>query len=157
MGVGFADTLKVQDSLPASIPEIDLSPQQQSFIIAYSQTGAINKAAKLSGINKFYHYHWIKDDSAYQIAFNLAQTSLADELAEMARDRAKGYDYEVIGKDGEIVKLKRHSDVLLMFSLKGLPGGASYKESSKGDTINIQVKDSDRVSFDFGSFRSLLK
>jgi hypothetical protein len=158
MALGFADDVPDNPMESALlVPSTELSQDQRAFLSAFISTGKIRQAAKLSKIHAFYHYGWRRDDPSYDNAYQQCLNIVADDLAETARDRAKGYDFEMLGKDGEIVKLRRHSDVLLMFALKGLPGGSSYKESSKGDTtININGKEA-KVAFNFDEFRNLLK
>lgn len=158
MAFGYREATTEELNSPLILPGEDLSLDQRAFLNAFISCGTIRGAAKRSRIHAFYHYQWRRENLNYDYAYSQSLQLIADQLAETARTRGKdGYDYEVLGKDGEIVKLKRFSDNLLMFALKGLPGGQNYRENFKVEinndnrSINLSTE-----QFNFDHYRKLL-
>lgn len=77
--------------------------KKRAFLTHFADHGSVSTAAELSGINRWTHYHWLKNDSDYQEAFHDAEKSAVSSLEDEARKRAIG-----------------GSDTLLIFLLKGL-------------------------------------
>ena len=158
MAFGYREATaeEMAQSTDLLVPSAELLPDQRAFINAYLKCGTIRGAVKLSKVHHLRHYNWCREDNNYQAIFAQAESVMLEEDIAKIRSRGiDGYDYEVLGKDGEVRKLKRYDSILAMFYIKAKD--QRFKDSHKGDTININVKDADKVNFDFGSFRSLLK
>ena len=102
-------------------PEID-HPQQRAFFVAFLETGNVRRACEVAKVGRSSHYRWLDQHKAYREAFNLAKECAADLLeAEAYRRAVHGVEEPVgwyKGVAGGVVR--RYSDVLLIFLLKGL-------------------------------------
>jgi hypothetical protein len=152
----------IEAPIPLLVPSSELTEDQRAFIIAFLDCKTVTGAEKRSRIHHLYHYTWLKDDPNYFAAFTRAKQCRdgyrSDKLEDVLYERGcDGYDYEVLGKDGSIVKLRRHSDLLGMFSQKKL--NHEFRENSKSE-VNVQVNIDQRRGWDaaeWDKFRSLLK
>lgn len=111
---------------------------QAAFLAAYSKTGNITRAAKLSGTARSQHYEWMRDGE-YAEAFAQANAEACELLESEARRRAmQGVDEPVVyqggftypqkkNEEGEWVPdykakpltIRKYSDTLLIFLMKG--------------------------------------
>lgn len=108
-------------------PEI-AHPKKRAFLAAFIQTASVTVSAKLAEIDRRSHYVWKRDDEVYLKAFESARLMAAETLeAEAIRRAHDGVDEPQFYK-GEICgHVRRYSDVLLIFLLKGaMPD--KYKE-----------------------------
>ncbi len=102
--------------------------RQDAFLAEYRLCATITHAAEIALISRRTHYLWIEKDSAYAAAFEEAKVAAVDSLVKEARRRAiQGVEEPVIyqGKlsldaDGNPLVIRKHSDVLLIFLLKGM-------------------------------------
>lgn len=95
------------------------SAKQRAFLAAYAETGNITAAAKLSKVARKTHYRWL-DDQAYSADFADAHEQACDALEAEARRRAHdGVDEPVFYKGSVCGAVRRYSDTLLIFLLKG--------------------------------------
>lgn len=95
-------------------------PKKEAFLAALGLTGNITRAAILSDINKCSHYRWVKEDPGYQARFDEAMEEACDHLETEARRRAvEGVDEPVYHEGMCIDTVKKYSDTLLIFLLKG--------------------------------------
>ncbi len=102
--------------------------RQDAFLAEYRQCGTITYAAEIALISRRTHYKWIEKDSAYAAAFEEAKVEGTESLVREARRRAiQGVEEPVIyqGKlstssDGKPLVIRKYSDVLLIFLLKGM-------------------------------------
>lgn len=132
--------------------------RQKAFLAAYATSGNISAAAKLSKVHRSQHYDWIDADPAYAAAFAAAHDEAADLLETEARRRATvGVAEPVVykgsltheplfDKDGNLKRnekgevqfsktpltIRRYSDVLLIFLLKGARPQV-YRDNFKGE------------------------
>ncbi|NPV80809.1 MAG: hypothetical protein HPY52_11115 [Firmicutes bacterium] len=123
-------------------------PKKRAFLAAFGQVGNLTQAAEIAGINRNTHYDWMQDPE-YAEAFEVAKKEAADRLEAEARRRAVEGVEEPVYYQGQVCgTVRRYSDTLLIFLLKGaLPD--KYKERvanelSAGDdglTIIIGGKD----------------
>ena len=102
--------------------------RQDAFLKEYKQCATITHAAEIALIARQRHYKWIESDPAYAEAFEEAKVAATEALVKEARRRAiQGVEEPVIyqGKlsldaDGNPLVIRKHSDVLLIFLLKGM-------------------------------------
>ena len=110
-------------------------PKKRAFLAAYSETGNIRQAAKVAGIHRDTHYDWLNKDEEYRAAFEAAKLEASDRLEEEARRRAvEGVDDPVYYKGEQVGVIRRYSDTLLIFLLKGaMPEKYTDRRKLSGD------------------------
>jgi len=104
--------------------------KKRAFLKALAQVGSITKAAELAKVDRSSHYRWLKEDSGgeYENAVNDALDEASDHLEDEARRRAIEGVEEPVFYQGEVVgSVRKFSDTLLMFLLKGNRPG-KYKD-----------------------------
>jgi transposase-like protein len=95
--------------------------KKRLFLEAFAQAGTITQAAKSVGINRDCHYSWLSNDPEYGLAFDDAQEQAIERLeAEMLRRGVEGVEEPVFHGGVEVGTIRRYSDTLLIFALKGL-------------------------------------
>ena len=95
------------------------SPKQQAFLAAYANSGNVTRAAELSGVHRRSHYHWMKNNPAYEEAFQYANDDAVDLLAAEARRRAvEGVENPIFHNGKKVGAVRDYSDTLLIFLLK---------------------------------------
>lgn len=83
--------------------------------------GRITKAAEFTGVSKGMHYYWLKHDPEYAAAYEIAKEQAADVLeAEVVRRAVEGVEEPVYYQGKVVGHVRRYSDNLLMFMLKGM-------------------------------------
>lgn len=88
---------------------------------AYADCGTVTYAAKTAGVGRQTIYTWLQQDKDFKTAFDAAGEEAVDALEQEARRRALiGLD-EPVGfyKGAASEYVKRYSDTLLIFLLKG--------------------------------------
>lgn len=94
--------------------------KQKAFLAAFRESGNITLAAEIVGIDRRYHYNWLKD-AEYAEAFEEAVEHAADRLEQEARRRAvEGVAKPVWYKGEQCGVVQEYSDLLLIFLLKGV-------------------------------------
>ena len=90
--------------------------------------GNVSEAARIAGVNRTTPDEWRAEDRDFEEAWESALEEAADELEKEARRRAvEGVD-EPVYYQGEVVgSIKKFSDVLLIFLIKGARP-AKYRE-----------------------------
>lgn len=115
------------------------------FIEAFAGVGNVSAAAKLAGVGRRTHYQWLKDDAAYAEAFADAVDEAADRLEVEARRRAvNGIVEPVFHKGVQVGTIKKYSDTLLIFLLKGARPdkyAERHQHSGKGKGGAILLED----------------
>lgn len=105
------------------MPEPDNSghPQKRAFLAALIESGGnITKAVKAAKIGRSTHYDWLRDDPEYPALFNEAVRQAGDVLESEAIRRASDGVQEPVFYQGEKCgSVRRYSDTLLIFLLKG--------------------------------------
>ena len=103
--------------------------------------------AEAAGIDRDYHYYWLKSDENYRLAFEQARKMAGDRAEdEVYRRGIEGFDHPVIYEGKITGTYKAYSDNLAMFFLKGLRP-ERYRDNQaeitlQGPTqINITIKD----------------
>src|SRR4051794_22084541 len=59
--------------------------KKKAFLAAFRETGTVTGAARAVGINPCTHYAWLKSDSVYAAAFEVAHEDAADFIESEAR------------------------------------------------------------------------
>ncbi len=94
--------------------------KQAAFLAAYAQTGNITRAAELAKICRTSHNDWLKKDDTYQARFDEAHDKACERLEQEARRRAvEGWNEPVFQKGMMIGTIRRYSDKLLEFLMRG--------------------------------------
>ena len=95
-------------------------PRKRAFLAAYAECGNVTTAAELSKVRRSTVYLWRESDPAFVEAMAAAEEQAADLLEQEARRRAHaGVDEPVFYKGDECGVVRRYSDTLLIFLLKG--------------------------------------
>ena len=95
--------------------------KKRAFLHAYAKSGTVKAAAEAVGLSRRMHYHWMKADPAYAAAFAEAQEQAADTIeAELVRRAVEGVEEPVHYRGQRVDMVRKYSDVLLIFLLKGL-------------------------------------
>lgn len=95
------------------------SIKQAEFLAAYERLGNVAGAAQVAGVNRTSHYLWMKDPK-YAEKFQTAHEQAIDALEKEARRRAvEGFDEPVYFKGEMAGTIRKYSDTLLIFLLKG--------------------------------------
>lgn len=84
--------------------EETLSPAQERFLEAFSQTGRISSAAKAAGITPASHYKW-KQNPIYKKWFQAARMVVGDNAEEAAIDRSINGSEDVVIHQGRPVEV----------------------------------------------------
>lgn len=113
-----------------------LSPQQQIAVLAYETTGLVQAAADAFGGSRTTIAKWRRDNPDFAIAWQNARDTIADiNEDELHRRAVTGIDEPVFYKGEHIANIKRYSDSLLMFALKGL------RPTRYRDTTRMEMAD----------------
>jgi hypothetical protein len=133
--------------------------KKAAFIQAYLQTATVYHAAIKSGVSRSRHHVWMRKDPTYRQAFEEAEEAAVDELEAEARRRALEGTEEPVGfyKGVAAEYVKRYSDTLLIFLLKGARPEkyAERREISgiKGRPIEVEVPA--KAPFDWEGYHRL--
>lgn len=100
---------------------------RRRFLEAYAETGNVKASCELAKVSRTAHYRWL-DDPAYATAFEAAGLEAVDVLEREARRRAvQGVEEPVFYRESVVGTVRKYSDVLLIFLLKGAKP-ATYRE-----------------------------
>lgn len=107
--------------------EAETAAARAKFLDTYAKVGNVTAACELSTVGRRTHYNWLDTDPAYVKAFEDAKAEAVDRLEQEARRRALvGINEPVFGKlpgkdtgSGEIGRIRKYSDTLLIFLLNG--------------------------------------
>lgn len=92
-----------------------------AFLSAYAETGNIKQAAEAAQVGRRSHYRWLAADKRYAEAFAEATEQAGDALEQEARRRAvDGVDEPVFYQGAQCGLVRKYSDTLLIFLLKGV-------------------------------------
>jgi hypothetical protein len=106
-------------------PEADKKPQargkwQPAFLTALAATGNVTEAAKLAGVSRMTAWRHKTSDTDFAERFAEAEQQAMDLLEKEAWRRAtEGVDEPVFYKGEKCGTIKRYSDNVLMFLLRG--------------------------------------
>lgn len=105
-------------------------PKKRAFLLAYAQLGTITHAARAAQIARRTHYDWLEEvdeegkpteqAERYRAALDDAHQQGCENLEREAIRRAvDGVDEPVYQKGERVGTIRKYSDVLLIFMLKG--------------------------------------
>lgn len=133
-----------------------VTPKRQSaFLAAIARTGNITIAAQAAHIDRRRHYEWLQNDpdGSYAAAFRAAEEEAVDLMEEAARQRAvDGWEEPVFYKGDQVAVIRKYSDVLLIFKLKGArpekyKDRGQYEHTGKdGGPIQVERLDLTKLS-----------
>lgn len=120
-----------------------LSNNQRAFLAGFATCGTVSHAAKAAGINRSQHYRWLEKSQDYVKEFELAQMAAAEALEAEARRRAiEGTEEDVRYQGKKVGPVRRYSDILLIFLLKGaLPSKYAERRQITGNETAPLVPD----------------
>lgn len=97
-----------------------IEPKKIAYLLALAQLGNRSRAAKAVGISAMLPWCWRRDDDAFREAYVRAMEMAAElQEDEMLRRAAEGV-VEPVFQGGRMVgSIRRFSDTLLIFGLKG--------------------------------------
>ena len=101
---------------------VDLDDRRQrAFLAGFVAGMGVKRASELSGVSRFSHYQWMREDIGYRERFQRAHMILADDAAQEVYRRAfRGVETPVIHRGRITGWYKSYSDALAMFMLKAL-------------------------------------
>jgi hypothetical protein len=115
---------------------------QKAFLAALCETGNITRAAEAAGVARRQHYNWLDNDSTYLKRFEECIDQAADNLEAEARRRAvEGVAEPVFYKGKPIGAVRKYSDTLLIFLLKGARPDKYRERHQINSTITVNVVD----------------
>lgn len=98
-----------------------LTPKKRAFLAAYAKTAQVTAAAEAAKVERATHYKWLKEDPYYAELFEQAKIEAAEMLeAEAVRRANIGVDEPVFYQGVECGKIRKYSDTLMIFLLKGM-------------------------------------
>ena len=107
--------------------------KKAAFLAAFVELGTVTHAARAAKMDRHSHYDWLKADALYAAAFTDAQAAAIDSLEREAIRRATtGIDEPVFHQGKQVATVKKYSDVLLIFLLKGA-NPTKYRERQSID------------------------
>lgn len=94
---------------------------QAAFLDAFAELGTVTHAAAAAGIDRQTHYNWLESDpEGYGKRFEEAKARAIDKLEREATRRAvEGVDEPVFWQGMQVSTVRKYSDTLLIFLLKG--------------------------------------
>jgi hypothetical protein len=94
--------------------------KKDRFLQCFEETGNISKSAEIAGINRRDHYDWLKNDEKYVDAFAKSAQIAGDSLeAEGFKRALEGWEEPVFYQGEQTATIRKFSDTLLIFLLKG--------------------------------------
>jgi len=116
---------------------------RDSFLAALAAVGNVSEAAKAAGVSRAFVYTERKADPAFAALWDDALDSAADVMEREAFRRAvEGVDEPVFGPtgrglgSGEIGTIRKYSDTLLIFLLKGARPN-KYRETTRNINVTL--------------------
>lgn len=96
--------------------------KKKAFLAAFREFGNVRLACEAAAVGRSSHYRWLDQDPDYAEEFEQAKADAVDVLEAEARRRAVDGVEELVGwyKGQAGGKIRRYSDTLLIFLLKGL-------------------------------------
>lgn len=118
-------------------PGQSLTPRERGttkghFLKAYAADQTVSEACDAAGISRTTFYEWLEKDPEFSILYHQAKERADDSLrAEIRRRGKEGWDEDVYQLGKYAGKVRKYSDVLLMFQAKArMP---EYREKQQLD------------------------
>lgn len=94
--------------------------KKKAFLISFRETGNVKLSAQEAGVDRATVYRWKDSDDEFAQAMSKAHDDAVDLLIQEARRRAlQGVEEPVFQKGEEVGRIRKYSDVLLIFLIKG--------------------------------------
>ncbi len=160
----MSDVPAEEERAPVLVFNAIRNPQKRGFLAAFAATGNYTRAAKLAGVHITTHYVWKKRDPVYVEAFETALEMAGNRFEDLVRERAfEGRDKPLVfqgviskDEDGNTVTVKEYSDLLAMFSLKGL-FPERYRDNAQINIDNRKLTfNVDKADFNFEKYKGML-
>lgn len=106
--------------------------KKRAFLVAYSESGNVAASCAQIGIDRSAEWHWRSDPAfveAKAVAWQLAAEKLEAEAFRRAHD---GVEEPVYQGGAEVGRVRKYSDTLLIFLLKGAKPN-TYRDQWKGE------------------------
>ncbi len=108
-------------------------------LLEVAKGNTITHACYVAGVSRGMHGHWIKDSEPYQAAFAEAEACAVEIWEDECRRRAfKGVDEPVYQKGMLVGHVRKFSDLLAIFMLKGARP-EKYRDNYVAVQININL------------------
>jgi len=131
---------------------------QGAFLAALRTCGNVFRAAKMVGIHEDMPYHWRRNDEQFAAAMEKAREEGEEVLAYQLLDEARRRGLEGVlephfYQGRKVAHIRRYSDNLLMFKIKGLM--PQFRDNFPAINILGQGPKSVSIELDPGSASSL--
>lgn len=137
-------------STPVVVVPKEVYTWRPAFLEALAETGNVTAAAQVAGINPRTAYASYHSDAEFRKGWDIAHLAASVPLEAEARRRAVDGVLEPVFYKGEVVgSVRRYSDALLMFLLKGA-NPDRYMGAVTSHTI-VTGADGGPVRTDFGA------
>jgi hypothetical protein len=124
--------------------------RKTKFLEAYKQAGTASEAARLTGIPRDTHTYWLKRSESYRQAFAAADDEATEVLEKEALRRAVDGREEDVYFNGQVVgKVRKYSDVLLIFLLKAKRPDVYRERYDARISANMNVQSMVRVVHEY--------
>lgn len=118
--------------------------RKRAFLLAFAEVGTISHACEVAKMSRECYYRWTREDSEFVEGYKLARESFIDRLEKEAYRRAhEGVDEPVFYKGELVTTVRKYSDILLMFLLKGAAPD-KYRDNSKlelSGKVGVEIKE----------------
>jgi len=105
--------------------------RQRAFLAGFAGAGGLSGAERLSGVSRWSHYKWMREEPVYRSRFRLARAIVADDAEEEIYRRAfLGVETPIIYRGKIRGWHKSYSDALAMFWLKAMRPGV-YRDNRR--------------------------
>lgn len=144
-----AESTALDETRPLYTPDPTDAWQSDPWIVerklrlltAYIEEQSLRAACQTTGIVPMNHYNWLRADPNYAAAFDQAEKIIADNLEGEARRRAAtGYNEPVFWRGQQVSTVRKYSDLLLIFLLKGAKPDKYRDAWQQNVQTNVQVK-----------------
>ena len=98
--------------------------KKRVMLASMAETGNISEACRRAEIERSTHYRWMEHDEEYALQFRQAEQTAIDALEREAWRRAvEGVEEPLVSAGRLVTTVRRYSDTLLIFLLKGARPG----------------------------------
>ena len=117
--------------------------KKRKFLESYATTGNVCQTCRETGLPRRTIHSWLRRDKAFRAAYDTAQEEAVEALEAEARRRAEKGTLEPVYHQGQAVgAIRKYSDTLLIFLLKGAKP-EKYRDryevtGAKGGPIQVQ-------------------
>jgi hypothetical protein len=110
-----------------------LHPKKRAFLVAFAGCGQVTESCKQADIDRMTDWNWRQDDPDYCVARAKAWAMACEALeAEAYRRGHGGVDEPVFHGGSQVGTIRKYSDTLLMFLMKGANPN-TYRDTWRGE------------------------